>query len=602
MAIIPPRLDDRAFEDLRAELIRRIPIHAPEWTDHNASDPGIALIELFAALGDNLLYRFNRVPEAARLQFLRLLAIPPRPALAALAQVRLDLPPNAVDPVTPEFSTGLPRLTLAAGEIQFQAQEEVTALPVELRCWAKQGYSGPLLPGGVENVTTLLADHLGGAPALAQYEAVPLPPPEGGVLPPGLSSAASVDDALWLCLLAPEKAIKALTTGDDAAALAALRARIAGQVINLGVRTDDNLCGATDHARCPDPGTDPPRWPLLWEISTGRFSGAARRVDRVVYQRLSPVSDGTDGLTRGGTVRLRLPSQNPDGTLPFGDWTADSFDDPDPDLLGVGALPPRLDDEGQVARVLAWIRVSRRDPLHPPIRLRWIDANVVQVEQAVTAAPELLAYGDGRTAQRFVLAHTPVLTGSEQVQVRGVQGWENWRRVDDLAEAGPDDPFYSLDPAEGALGFGDGIHGRIPLPGEAVRVLTYRLRRRCPRQRRGRSHHPGAWRLASGPGPEAHQSIGGTIRRGRGDPGGRRRPYPQDPASSGACGGRRGLCRPGPGDPRYRGRARPGVAPAQAPRAGGRGPRHRDPDRAARLRPPAPGPTQPGPGDAAPGL
>ena len=44
MAIIPPRLDDRAFDDLRAELIRRIPIHAPEWTDHNASDPGIALL------------------------------------------------------------------------------------------------------------------------------------------------------------------------------------------------------------------------------------------------------------------------------------------------------------------------------------------------------------------------------------------------------------------------------------------------------------------------------------------------------------------------------------------------------------------------------
>ena len=48
MAIQPPRLDDRAFDDLRAELIRRIPVHAPEWTDHNASDPGIALIELFS--------------------------------------------------------------------------------------------------------------------------------------------------------------------------------------------------------------------------------------------------------------------------------------------------------------------------------------------------------------------------------------------------------------------------------------------------------------------------------------------------------------------------------------------------------------------------
>ena len=89
MAIQPPRLDDRAFDDLRAELIRRIPTHAPEWTDHNASDPGIALVELFAALGDNVLYRLNRVPEVARLEFLRLLAIPPRPARAAQAMVRL---------------------------------------------------------------------------------------------------------------------------------------------------------------------------------------------------------------------------------------------------------------------------------------------------------------------------------------------------------------------------------------------------------------------------------------------------------------------------------------------------------------------------------
>ena len=41
----------RAMAD---ELVRRIPVYAPEWTDHNASDPGVTLIELFAFLGSQL--------------------------------------------------------------------------------------------------------------------------------------------------------------------------------------------------------------------------------------------------------------------------------------------------------------------------------------------------------------------------------------------------------------------------------------------------------------------------------------------------------------------------------------------------------------------
>ncbi|MBN8285628.1 MAG: hypothetical protein J0L98_20890, partial [Zoogloea sp.] len=167
MAIQPPRLDDRAFDDLRAELIRRIPTHAPEWTDHNASDPGIALVELFAALGDNVLYRLNRVPEVARLEFLRLLAIPPRPARAAQAMVRLEAR-RGIAPVPVDFAVGSPTLEFTAGDVHYQTLDEITVLPLELSAWVKQPYSGPLLAGGIENVSTLLVDHMGSAPALAQ--------------------------------------------------------------------------------------------------------------------------------------------------------------------------------------------------------------------------------------------------------------------------------------------------------------------------------------------------------------------------------------------------------------------------------------------------
>src|SRR5919206_3380604 len=75
MPLPAPILDDRSFEQLRDELVQRIPVYAPEWTDHNASDPGIALLELFAFLGENLLFRFNQIPESTKLAFLRLLGV-----------------------------------------------------------------------------------------------------------------------------------------------------------------------------------------------------------------------------------------------------------------------------------------------------------------------------------------------------------------------------------------------------------------------------------------------------------------------------------------------------------------------------------------------
>jgi hypothetical protein len=48
MPLQAPKLDDRRFEDIVSEAKTLIPRYAPAWTDHNESDPGITMIQLFA--------------------------------------------------------------------------------------------------------------------------------------------------------------------------------------------------------------------------------------------------------------------------------------------------------------------------------------------------------------------------------------------------------------------------------------------------------------------------------------------------------------------------------------------------------------------------
>ena len=66
MSVPAPVLDNRSYQDLVDEALARIPIHNPEWTNFNRSDPGVTLIELFAFLTESILYRANQIPERYR--------------------------------------------------------------------------------------------------------------------------------------------------------------------------------------------------------------------------------------------------------------------------------------------------------------------------------------------------------------------------------------------------------------------------------------------------------------------------------------------------------------------------------------------------------
>lgn len=78
MPLSLPNLDDRRYADLVEEARSLVPSYAPEWTNHNPSDPGITLVELFAYLTEMLVYRVNRVTDDNKRAFLKLIIGPDR--------------------------------------------------------------------------------------------------------------------------------------------------------------------------------------------------------------------------------------------------------------------------------------------------------------------------------------------------------------------------------------------------------------------------------------------------------------------------------------------------------------------------------------------
>src|SRR5947209_12450831 len=87
MALPVPNLDDRRFQELVNESKRLVQQRCPEWTDHNVHDPGVTLIELFAWMTDQLIYRLNRVPDNLYIKFLELLGVKLFPPTAARTPV-----------------------------------------------------------------------------------------------------------------------------------------------------------------------------------------------------------------------------------------------------------------------------------------------------------------------------------------------------------------------------------------------------------------------------------------------------------------------------------------------------------------------------------
>src|ERR1041385_6243354 len=80
---------------------------APEWTSREPGDPGVALIEIFAFMIDQLLYRLNQSPDRLYSSFLNMVGV--RCRTGEVAETRVDFFLSA----KPENPVRIPRGTRA---------------------------------------------------------------------------------------------------------------------------------------------------------------------------------------------------------------------------------------------------------------------------------------------------------------------------------------------------------------------------------------------------------------------------------------------------------------------------------------------------------
>ena len=179
MALPVPNLDDRRFQDLVDDAKRLVQQRCPEWTDHNVSDPGVTLIETFAWMTDQLLYRLNRVPDRHYVKFLELVGVRLFPPSAARGEVTFWLSAPQPDAAHVAGGTQVATIRTETDEaVVFSTLDDLPIVPVKL------AHVLTSVDGKRHDERTVEAEHG------REFAAFDAPPKPGDVLLVGLSDAA----------------------------------------------------------------------------------------------------------------------------------------------------------------------------------------------------------------------------------------------------------------------------------------------------------------------------------------------------------------------------------------------------------------------------
>ena len=250
MPLPTPVLDDRSFQSIVDEAKKRIPQYCEEWTDHNVSDPGITLVELFAWMTEMVMYRMNQVPDLHYVKLMEMLGVTLKGPVPAEAPVSFWLTAPQENPVLLPAGTEVASTqTETERPIIFTTDEDFRILPPELT-----------------HVTSNVATETVGETRYVEHDLRRL---QTG-LDEGLdvfSSVPQVGDALYF----------------------GFEADLSHHL--LGLRFECDTAGGA--------GIDPTIPPYVWEAATG--------LPHKRWQECDVDEDTTQGLNTSGRIRLHLP-------------------------------------------------------------------------------------------------------------------------------------------------------------------------------------------------------------------------------------------------------------------------------------------------------
>jgi len=406
MPLTPPNLDDRSFDDLVAEARRLIPRYAPEWTDHNETDPGITLVQLFAWLSEMLIYKLNQVPERNYVKFLQLLGLELEPARPARAELTFTLARDDVETVLVPLGTEVAATGGGDPAPIFETDRALVALGAELA--AVQSFDG----FGYSLETT--------ANQAADQTFPPFGPRarEGSALLLGFDSELDFTDQ--------EINLTFAVAGDP--------------------HDEPSLCCDPDQLAAAAPAT------LVWEYWDGSY-----------WQTLSLREDGTRAFSRSGHVYLEGPGTNAakaqlgavkDQELywlrcrlrssryeraPRLEWVATNTVEATQAQTVSDEVLGGSDGRPGQSFLLA----------HTPVLVRRRPLTVSSDDVSGAAAA-----GGSVTVDSLRL---------EVDEGIGEERWVVWQEVPDFYASGPDDRHFVLNRTTGEVRFGDGRRGRIPV-------------------------------------------------------------------------------------------------------------------------------------------
>ncbi|MEU7000206.1 putative baseplate assembly protein [Nonomuraea sp. NPDC046570] len=454
-----PNLDDRRWQDLVDEGRALIPFYAPAWTDHNAHDPGVTLMELFAWVADLDLYMVNQVTDAHRRRLLALAGVTPHPPRPARTILDLRLPSGARACALPpglEFE-GLDPFGAA---VRFRAPHGLTVQPGRLAA-VLGGGGGRGVLGGRDMPVLSGADVPVSDLTDAWRRGEPMHPfgPD-----PRLGSALYVGFAVQ----SPWPQDSTLSLG-------------------FAVAEPGPLSGV-DRSRHHSVR-------LVWELLTGPG----------MWSRMV-VEDGTRGLTLDGRVVLTLPAKAAARALPGSEdalvWLrvrlAGGAYDAAPVLRCLAANAVEV---VQTVPAVSTLRIAREATVTgtPPSRGEYAALDLAldahgEVERLGFAPPaadrpaiRILAYdpkartltieaaavqrGTGGPAQRIEIPGAPVVADSLRLTSLEDGTWRTWTWRADFDASTRADAHALVDPTAGVVTLGDGERGRVAPTGTTL-LLT----------------------------------------------------------------------------------------------------------------------------------